>query len=139
FGRQRRQLVVLTLRPAIFDRHVLALDIAGFAQSFAECCQQTCHRLRRISMDISDDWNSRLLRPRRERPRGRAAEQRDELASPYSITSSAVASSAGGTVRPSALAVLRLINSATFVASSTGRSAGFSPWRIRVDRGHNPW
>ena len=47
-----------------------------------------------------------LLRARRERPRRRrAAEQRDELAPLHSITSSARASSDGGTVRPSILAV----------------------------------
>src|SRR5262249_41532583 len=40
-----------------------------------------------------------LLRARRERPCRRAAEQRDELAAPHSITSSARASSVGGTVR----------------------------------------
>src|SRR5215472_10849733 len=56
----------------------------------------------------------RLLRTRHQRPRGRrAAEQRDELASLYrcnhSITSSARASSVGGTVTPSARAVNRLI------------------------------
>jgi hypothetical protein len=45
----------------------------------------------------------------------------------YSITSSARASSVGGTVRPSALAVLRLITSSYFVGACTGRSAGFSP------------
>ena len=39
------------------------------------------------------------------------AEQRDELAAFHSITSSARASSVGGTSRPSALAVLRLITS----------------------------
>src|SRR6266446_9779833 len=45
-----------------------------------------------------------------ERPRDcRAAEQRDELAPVHSITSSARASSIGGTSSPSALAVLRLI------------------------------
>src|SRR5262245_23573368 len=49
----------------------------------------------------------------------------------YSITSSARASSVGGTVRPSALAVLRLMISSTFVDCWTGRSAGFSPLRIR--------
>jgi len=32
---------------------------------------------------------------------------------------------------PSAVAVLRLIISSTFVACCTGRSAGFSPLRIR--------
>ena len=52
-----------------------------------------------------------LLRARRHRPRGRAAESRDELAPfHHSITSSARASSVGGTSRPSALAVLRLID-----------------------------
>ena len=29
FGRQRRQPIDLILRPAVFDRHILALDIAG--------------------------------------------------------------------------------------------------------------
>src|SRR5262249_12077623 len=42
-------------------------------------------------------------------PRSRAAEQRDELAAFHSITSSARASSVGGPVRPSVLAVFRLI------------------------------
>jgi hypothetical protein len=72
-----------------------------------------------------------LLRPRRERPCGRAAEKRDELAAPHSITSSARASSVGGTSRPSALAVLRLITSSYLVGACTGRSAGFSPLRMR--------
>ena len=48
-----------------------------------------------------------------------------------SITWSARASSAGGTVRLSALAVLRLIASSYLVGACTGRSAGFSPLRIR--------
>src|SRR5262245_14677048 len=51
----------------------------------------------------------RLLRARRERPRRRAAEKRDELAPLHSITSSAMASTPGGIVRPSELATLRLI------------------------------
>ena len=49
----------------------------------------------------------------------------------YSIISSARACSAGGTLRPSALAVLRLMYSSTFVARCTGSSAGLSPLRIR--------
>ena len=54
-----------------------------------------------------------LLRARRERPRHRrTAEQRNEFAPPHhSITSSARASSVGGTVTPMALAALRLITS----------------------------
>src|SRR6516162_6581382 len=73
-----------------------------------------------------------LLRARRARPRRRAAEQRDELTTfHHSITSSARASSVGGTSRPSALAVLRLRNRSTLVDCCTGRSAGFSPLRMR--------
>jgi len=49
----------------------------------------------------------------------------------YSITSSARPINGSGTVIPSALAVLRLMISSTFVARWTGSSAGFSPLRIR--------
>ena len=67
------------------------------------------------------------LRKRRERPCGRT-EPRDELPpSDHWITSSAVANSVSGMVRPSALAVLRLMTSSIFVTCCTGRSAGFSP------------
>src|ERR1700746_2034602 len=49
----------------------------------------------------------------------------------HSMTSSATESSVGGTVRPSAFAVLRLITNSNFVGCSTGRLAGFVPLRIR--------
>src|SRR5262249_38474921 len=49
----------------------------------------------------------------------------------YSISSLARARSELGTVRPSALAVFRLITKSNFVAACTGRSAGFSPLRMR--------
>jgi hypothetical protein len=48
----------------------------------------------------------------------------------YSITSSARASSVGGTSRPSAFAVLRLMTSSNLVGCITGKSAGLSPLRI---------
>ena len=48
----------------------------------------------------------------------------------YSITSSARPISGSGMVRPSALAVFRLMINSTLVACWTGRSAGFSPLRI---------
>src|SRR5215471_16594618 len=74
----------------------------------------------------------RLLRARCERPCGRrAAEQRDEVAALHSITSSASCWRCKGTSRPSALAVLRLVTSSNLVGCMTGRSAGFSPLRIR--------
>ena len=44
----------------------------------------------------------------------------------YSITSSARASTDGGTARPRALAVLRLISSSNLVVCRTGKSAGLA-------------
>ena len=72
-----------------------------------------------------------LLRARRERPRDRSAECCDEFSPLHSITSSARASTDGGMVRPSAFAVLRLMTSSYLVGACTGRSAGFSPLRMR--------
>jgi len=74
----------------------------------------------------------RILRPCRERPhRSRAAEQRDELAASHSITSSARASSDGGTSRLSALAVDRLMTNSNLVGGMTGKSIGLAPLSIR--------
>src|SRR5262245_4897196 len=73
----------------------------------------------------------RLLRARRQWPHPRTAEQCNELAPFHSITSSARASNVDGTSRPSALAVLRLMTSSYLVGACTGRSAGFSPFRMR--------
>ena len=49
----------------------------------------------------------------------------------YWITSSALAINVGGTSRPCASAVFRLITNANLVACSTGRWAGFLPLRMR--------
>jgi hypothetical protein len=48
----------------------------------------------------------------------------------YSMTSSAVASSNGGTVTPSAVAVFRLITRSNFSGRCIGKSLGFGPCRI---------
>ena len=58
---------------------------------------------------------------------GRVATYRSATSRPYSITSSAVASSDGGMVRSSALAVLRLITSSGLIGAWAGSSLGFSP------------
>src|SRR4051794_17807877 len=49
----------------------------------------------------------------------------------HSSTSSARASSEGGTSNPRALAVLRFITSSYLVGCSTGRSEGLAPFRTR--------
>src|SRR3974390_1884878 len=72
-----------------------------------------------------------LLRARDKRPRRRAAEQRDERAALHSMTSSARASTDAGTSIPIAFAVLRLMTNSYLVGACTGRSAGFSPLRMR--------
>src|SRR5262245_31935292 len=82
---------------------------------------------RRKTTYSADTRHSRMLRACRKRPRRRLAEQRDELAPLHSITSSARPSSVGGTSRPSALAVLRLITSSYLFGRCTGRSLGFIP------------
>ena len=88
-----------------------------------------------LSRGVIEDANARrlcsLLRTHRHRPSRHTTEQHDELAPLHSITSSARASSVGGTSRPSAFAVLRLIASSYFVGACTGKSAGLSPLRIR--------
>src|SRR5262249_30653977 len=135
-GRHRWQTIVSTFGPAVFDRHVLALDITGLAQSLKECTHKVRVQVGRFAVEESDDLHRRLLRARRERPCSRrAAEQCDEVAPfhlrGHSMTSSARASSLSGIWRPSALAVLRLITNANLMDCITGRSAGCSPLRIR--------
>jgi epsilon-lactone hydrolase len=53
------------------------------------------------------------------------------LVSPWTDMTTARASSVSGTVRPSAFTALGLITNSYLVGACTGRSAGFSPMRIR--------
>src|SRR5262249_58848160 len=71
-----------------------------------------------------------LLGAHRERPRCRAAEQRDERAPFHSITSSARPRSVGAMSIPIAFAVFRLITISNLVGCSTGSSPGFAPRKI---------
>ena len=48
-GGQCGQPIIVALRPAVFDRHVLSLDVAGFAQSLAERGHKRCMRAGRGS------------------------------------------------------------------------------------------
>src|SRR5262249_39822002 len=116
------------LRRAILNSDVLTLDVAEVTQPSPKVIPH------RYIVDDADRRNLRqaLLRARHERPRHRrAAEQRDERTAFHSITSSASASNAGGTSRPSTFAVVRLITNSNLVDCITGRSPGFSPFRIR--------
>src|SRR6266536_3240857 len=83
---------------------ILSLNVAQFAQATANCFHLGIG-LRSAVQQRTQAWHlRRLLCAPRERPRSRrAAEQRDEIASVHSITSSARPSSVSGTVRPKAL------------------------------------
>src|SRR5262249_10715371 len=122
---------IILVRIPPFDGYIASFDIAQVVQALAERCQAI--RCRWSSRAQPSDYRfRRLLTARCERPRDcRAAEQRYERAALHSITSSARARTVAGMSRPSALAVLRLITNSNFTVCCTGRSAGFSPLRIR--------
>src|SRR5262245_44245554 len=113
------------------NHEVLAFDEAEPSQFIEQRHLMRC--IARARNQAAETINAPgLLSTRRNRPRrSRAAEQRDELAALHSITSSAVESSVGGTVRPSILAVWALMTSSNLVDCTTGRSAGLLPLRMR--------
>jgi hypothetical protein len=65
-GGQCRQLIVMALRPAVFDRQILSLDVAGFAQSLADRGQKNCSSP--AGTEDADHRHRLLLRARSERP-----------------------------------------------------------------------
>src|SRR5262249_33086312 len=112
--------VVTAFRPAHIDVYVAAFDPAKFAEPRHNGGEPHVGSRRRASAEETNGGEVRhLLRPRCERPCRCAAEQRYELAAlhlrGHSMTSSARASSVSGTVRPSVLAVLKLITNSSFV------------------------
>ena len=73
-GRQLRQSIELTLRPAVFDRHVLALDIAGILEALTKAARRSPDR-QTIGSRNPITGIARLLRARGKRPGPPAAEQ----------------------------------------------------------------
>src|SRR5262249_9194230 len=113
------------LRPPPVDEDVPALCVPQFSepltQPLRDCpwragkhtnCRRPCCRLS-------------CERRGEEATRERAEERPSRR---HWITSSARSSSDCGIVRPSALAVLRLITNSNFVGCSIGKSAGFAPF-----------
>ena len=76
---QRPQSGELGIRPAELDGYVAALDVASVSEGLTEPVHTGLFGRTRV--EESDHRHRRLLRPRRERPRSRAAEHRDEIAS----------------------------------------------------------
>ena len=77
------QAIVLAVQPVIFDYHVLAFDVAGFVEAFAERSDIAYGVLGRPAIDETD-YRRWLLRARRQRPRRcRAANNGDEFPPPH--------------------------------------------------------
>jgi hypothetical protein len=75
----------LAIQPVVLNHYVLALDVAGLAEGFAERSGLTHCRLGRPALDETHDGHRRLLRARRQGPRpcGAAAKQDNEIAPSY--------------------------------------------------------
>jgi hypothetical protein len=111
FGCEAGESLGLPLSPSMFNDDVLPFHVAAFAQSFQECREPSGHQGRGSSPEKADSVNiAGLLRLGGERGGEHGSQPRYERAAvDHSMTGSARSSSDGGTVRPSALAVLRLI------------------------------
>src|SRR5262249_44069502 len=79
----------MTIGRAIFDRDIPPFDIASLLEALPKIADLSIICMG--AAEQSDQCHRWLLRARRERPRRRAAEQRDEVAvANHSITSSAI-------------------------------------------------
>src|SRR3954465_4403462 len=128
----RRKSIETVLREAEVEADIPAIDVTPLAKRLKE------HRQRVSGGGIGRGWRVRRqdCDPRQigGTPRaglrtngGEAKPTDEEGPAPHSMTSSARASSKGGTSSPSALAVFRLITNSNLVGCSTGSSAGLAP------------
>src|SRR4029453_898718 len=87
-GGQRRQSTKATVPPAVFARHVLSLDIAGFVEAAAEPSDVGCGVSRRAAVEVADHLHRLLRRVWGERPgRSRAGEKGSKVPPPYRFKS----------------------------------------------------
>src|SRR5262249_27716191 len=77
-GCQRRQAIILSVGPAVFNCHVPPDVTRNFVQPLIEGTQPQNVRLRRPGTEPSDDRRSRPLSTRRQRPRSRCADKRND-------------------------------------------------------------
>src|SRR5262249_40093230 len=128
------ETLAASFRPPILDGNGPALEPTQLVQTPHQRGDPRTLGQGGARSKIPDGPQSRgLLRPRGERPNCPCPpEPRDELASSHhSITSSARSNNDGGTLRPSALAVLRLMVNWILTGSWTGSSLGSVPRKMR--------
>jgi len=149
--RSLASLTVSSMLPPRFPRQELQrlMNFGALSRGFGTCCLRFKTGVATTPARLASGWLARLYREGVE-PSGSLQKVSDRslillfwiypgarevsflnLPSHHSITSSASASNLSGTSSPSAFAVLRLITNSNFVGCMTGRSAGFSPFRIR--------
>ena len=104
---------------------------APSSTSTCRCSSRCTERRDRVARCDRLACTHQAARPTYVRSTSRTGLEQLQKSSVYSITWSASESMAGGTARPSALAVLRLMTKSNLVDCCTGRSAGFSPLRMR--------
>src|SRR5262249_12331187 len=100
---QCRQPIIVTLRPAVFDRQALSLDVADLTQSLVERGYKQIRRRRRADGAKETDHRHRLLlRTPGGWPSTRCAgEQNDKIASPHARPLALTASRDYGSRGPS--------------------------------------
>src|SRR5262249_42443315 len=122
-GCEHRQPIILIFRPAVFNRHVLTLDITSFLQALKKRDSEVLVVIiSGLSAEEPDHRHRHLLRPRGHRPRRRASQPCYECPPFHSITSSARTRTESGMVKPSTLAALRLTTSSNVLGCLTGKS-----------------
>jgi len=82
-GRERRQLLVVTVCPPKLDTHVTPLDVSRLGETIAKGVDAAGETLRRFRAKISNDRQSRPLRIRRQGASGHAAQSSQKLPSPH--------------------------------------------------------
>src|SRR5262245_45090246 len=131
-GGERRQLIVAAARPTIHDGEVAAFDKSRLLEAQPECVEVRRERSGRSATEKSDH-RGRLLRARRERPRRRAAEERDEVAAFHSIDLHPTRRSEERMIRPSQDIESPGISQRACRPFHADMAAG----RIRVETGHS--
>src|SRR5262245_61299674 len=130
---QQRVARLIALGVPGLEPIIAAFHVAQFSHTLRKATEVSLGRGLRAPDETGDQWSlGYCLGKHGEGSQGQTRGERLKEFSPFhSITSSARASSVGSTSMPSALAVFRLTTNSYLVGACTGKSAGFSPLRMR--------
>jgi hypothetical protein len=135
-GGQRGQPIIVALREAVFDRYVLSVDVAGFAQPVEEGGQKMSGSNEGRAAAEEADHRYRLLLPA-NCPRTHYAGRQQQQQLPASHSSTAPASQgiwrvlpAGRRVRPS---LMRFFEDLTAHEQHSARRLGPQPFAVKAN------